>query len=215
MKGEYWNIIDVPWSLLGSLISLGEPIKFIHSNLIPVVRKTFNHHVYENAILSDNDLKLYKKALLLPLVLFTNSGSNVRANLFDKCERILQDNWSDFTLNTFPGRYSSNTKPQSNAKPKIAKENQTHSQQFKERKQRFNRVYTHIEDGEIARAFNALKSTAVPAAHTNETFEYLQSKHPSKPNMYDNLFQDENDLDFLSPPPPLLTPESLMSIVQK
>ena len=98
------KLVDIEWNDLPALTAIGKPIDYIPSGIVNIVQSTFIA-VFENYLGSPDDEQAAKKLILLPSVLFNDPGTKRRQNLVSKCKLILNDEWDEFTIGTFSGRY--------------------------------------------------------------------------------------------------------------
>ena len=100
---------SLDWEHLSSVLSLGRPMDFLPTNLVIKVRRVFNY-CFQILFADPGSETNWKRLLLLPTILFIETGNRRRADLSTKCDLILANQWP-FTVGDYSGRMS---KPKDN-----------------------------------------------------------------------------------------------------
>ena len=167
----------IPPGQIGILCSIVVTKKLIYPKNIPMIRNCFNV-VLKNLESNKSSELQWRKFLFLPRVLFTPEKTASGLTLKDKCNLILNDDWSHFPLKLFA--LKNPTLPGQ----KTSKEHD---------KARLRRAKSLLRDGEIARSYQALQRENFPTLDNGTTYEKLKKLHPERPphsilpNLPDNL----------------------------
>jgi len=121
---------------------------------------------------------LWKKLLLLTRVLLTPAREEMKWTLAQRCQWVLGDDWSRFTLGSFKSK-----------RAPCAMVEQSESDFLKSK---LRRTRSLLKDGEIARAFKALQTKHVVPLSSSEIFEQMEKLHPPA---------EENDTGVVNHPP--------------
>lgn len=167
------NILDLPTDRLGILSMLPNSISHIPKRILPLIRKTYNH-VLTKALHSrdteDEELAAFKKALLLPAVIFTTNGHlSFAADCTQKCRLILLDKWESFTLGNLyrSGSISHGQEGEDGATPEVVQ-------------RRLERVVEkHILAGNLRKGMQSATDYTPIVASSPDTLQKLQAKHPT------------------------------------
>ena len=137
------NILDIPLDSIGILCSLCPTTKYPRQRQLELLRNCFNF-VSDKVDKDRNNPILLLKLLLLPRVLLTplNNSNGIKWSFKKRCDWVLADNWTNFTL------FSFKTRKQFNGKVSSKRHDSN----------RVKRSKTLMSEGEIGRAWNALQS---------------------------------------------------------
>ena len=183
------RLIDIPFKKFGTLVGLSSSISFIPHRQIKNIRRIFN--MYLQALLDDSqNLLLWKKYLLLPVVLFyarkTQPSHSTETN--KRMKFLIQNNWTHFTLDVFRSR--ENAYPKINL-PTVNKGTiQSTVQQSLE-----TRAIKLIRQGEMRRAMQLLTQQQRKIIPSIQVLNELKAKHPLPGNacLTDEEIQYLND----------------------
>lgn len=174
------NIIDIPFAELGMVISLGRPVSFIPASVIGIVRMAFISCL-QRIFQAPGDMKRVTEFFLLPTILFIDPGHQRRSNIREKCLLVLDDNFSKFTVGSFPGRRK---KLRKKSTPVVGGSNPLKLMTPNDLNEKIRRqqVMVLISKGEVSRAFQVLLSDDQIVEPCMENVEYLRSLHPQRIN---------------------------------
>ena len=182
------NILDLHISEYHTLHGLGKPIDSLPRNSLAAVRSVFIQ-LSKNFLEAANDqnmtpeakMVVYKKLIVAPTILFLDTLNEKlsRCNtILERCNKILNDDYSSFTLDTFAGRYKpKNTQVGTLSESAIKSKNDDDA--FLMRK-----VKLMMQKGEISKAFQIAGQSTVHAPASLDTFDHLQSLHPQRTDKY-------------------------------
>lgn len=108
----------------------------------------------------------WRKALLLPRVLFTPTTPGLDLNFNSRCNLVLSNNWTRFTFDSFIRR--KHAAPGLKEVPEFDKA-------------RVKRSKIYMQAGEISRAYKALQSENLPIPSIEQVFQKLNDLHPERP----------------------------------
>jgi hypothetical protein len=96
------KLLDIPCNQMGTLVGLGNSIKFIPDNLIGEVRAVWIKQleaVFNSSTQDAQSLNL-KKLFLLPVILFDNHGraAEVKATMKSRLNQLFRNDWEALTL---------------------------------------------------------------------------------------------------------------------
>jgi hypothetical protein len=176
------RIIDIPNEDIGIIIGIQNSIIKIPDNLLNLIRS-----IYKNLILTTEDELLtneekalaWKKLYLLPTLLFTHKkGSDIKRNMKERLNKIVRNQWEDFTLGSLAMR--------------PAVEKRTISQEIK-----LKRVDTFIQAGRLSAAYNHLISPTMEIVPPDrEKFDLLRQKFPEQHDGGLDVIQEERLLNY-------------------
>ena len=174
-------LLDIDFTDLGVLVSVGKPLKFLNSRLLHRVRNVFIQY-YSRLVDASDNLLLWKQALLLPTLLCVDTHEKSRIGMLTQRLEFLESNdWSTFTLDSFSGR----RRP-----PLLLQEDVDPLQQ------RFQRVSQLAKAGEFSRAYRTLVSDAQPSVVNAEVLNKLVDLHPVRSDSTNPLYLDPIPADF-------------------
>ena len=155
-------LLDIPMSDLGVLCGLAPTTNHVRHKWPNAIRRCYNF-LFKQLLQSDNIIRgvvVWKKILLLQRVLFTPLAQNVNWTFWSRCQCVLQDDWSHFTLGAFKKRRFG---------PPGGRSLEQHT------KTKLSRSRALMEAGEIARSFRCLQSEFVESRSPEELREaYLK-----------------------------------------
>ena len=155
-------LLDIPMSDLGILCGLAPTTNHVRHKWPNAIRRCYLF-LFGQLLQGDNIIRgvmLWKKILLLQRVLFTPLAPNVNWSFWSRCQCVLQDDWSHFTLGAFKKRRFS---------PPGGRSVEQHT------KTKLSRSRALMEAGEISRSFRCLQSEFVESRSPEELREaYLQ-----------------------------------------
>ena len=155
-------LLDIPMSDLGVLCGLAPTTNHVRHKWPNAIRRCYNF-LFKQLLQGDNIIRgvvLWKKILLLQRVLFTPLAQNVNWTFWSRCQCVLQDDWSHFTLGAFKKRRFG---------PPGGRSLEQHT------KTKLSRSRALMEAGEIARSFRCLQSEFVEERTPEELREaYLK-----------------------------------------
>ena len=122
----------------------------------------------------------WKKALLLFRVLFTKSNSSCNLTLTDRCNLILVDDWTKFTLGSFTEKKFAKPGPRDTAQ---------------HNKLRLTVSNNYLKAGEISRGYKALQSRNHPIPETEDVYQKMKDLHPQRQSILPDLPEDLPDLE--------------------
>ncbi len=166
---DAWNrptddtpLLDIPMSDLGVLCGLVSTKNYVRHKWRNTIRRCYLF-LFRQLMEGDNMVSnalLWKKILLLQRVLFTPLAPGVNWSFMARCERVLRDDWSHFTLGVFKKRGFS---------PPGGRSVEQHT------KAKLSRSRALMGAGEIARSFRCLQSEYVEPRSPEELRDaYLQ-----------------------------------------
>jgi hypothetical protein len=161
-------LIDIPFQQL-ALNALGKPLDIVPPRSIRVLFLAFNHVLRE---ISDNPREEngYKKWAILPSILFIDSGKNNNVNIVNKVNLILADDYSKFTVGSFPGKFKE-------AAVHVTSEKEgTENEKHRFIQQKLFSCRKYIQKGEVGRAWRAWDSERASTAASEEGLEALKKK---------------------------------------
>jgi ribonuclease HI len=155
-------LLDIPMSDLGVLCGLAPTTNHVRHKWPNAIRRCYLF-LFGQLMQGDNIIRntlLWKKILLLQRVLFTPLAPNVNWSFWSRCQCVLHDDWSHFTLGAFKKRHSS---------PPGGRSAEQHT------KTKLSRSRALMEAGEISRSFRCLQSEYVELRSPEELREaYLR-----------------------------------------
>ena len=192
--GDAWRrpaedtpLLDIPMSDLGILCCLAPTSNHIRRKWTNTVRRCYLL-LFGQLLQGDNVMHntlLWKKILLLQRVLFTPLAPDVNWSFWARCQCVLRDDWSHFTLSVFKKRQFS---------PPGGRSEEQHT------RTKLSRSRALMEAGEISRSFRCLQSEFVEPRMPEELREaYLQKLA-------------ERSADCEIPPTPADAPDTNMSV---
>ena len=166
-------LIDIRFEDLGLLCNLTPTRKHIKGNQVPMVRQCYVHLMGQlqhsnNAV----DATLWKKLLLVNRVLLTPVVEEMQWTMARRCEWVMADDWSHFTLSSFktrPFRDNHNAMAGDMSEEDFVKV-------------KVRRARNLLTDGEIARAFKAVQAKRLPTPSSVEVFQRMLDLHPPSPD---------------------------------
>ena len=155
-------LLDIPMSDLGVLCGLAPTTNHVRHKWPNAIRRCYLF-LFGQLMQGDNIIRntlLWKKILLLQRVLFTPLAPNVNWSFWSRCQCVLRDDWSHFTLGAFKKRHFS---------PPGGRSVEQHT------KTKLSRSRALMEAGEISRSFRCLQSEFVESRPPEELREaYLR-----------------------------------------
>jgi hypothetical protein len=166
------KLLDVAFTQFGTFAGMINSVSFIHENFVRKVRDVFC--MYMRALLSDKqNMVLWKKYLLLPVILFSSSD---RKDLSTRIRLLEQQQWDSFTLGYFQMKKLRPNPLQNNVQTPTAADDGVED------------VWTpkHVRTkqcllaGNITKAMSVLDSTTTITPPTTLILEKLRAKHPEQ-----------------------------------
>eukprot|EP01032_Pedospumella_encystans_P021705 gene21705-24612_t len=165
------ELLDIPTDKVGVLALLPNSIAEIPSNLVPLIKSVYAKlfaSALQPPIGEDAEFIAVKKLILAPVVLFTNTKPGMFADeCTKKCDLILNDDWSKFTLNSLSDRKEVHRSRQGN-------DDEQAQHRHKERA-----VDKYLYMGNLRKGMQRVVSTTKAAPGDANTLQKLQDKHPS------------------------------------
>ena len=201
---------SLEWDQMSSILSLGRPMDFLPANLIMKVRRVFNYCF--QILFAEPDSEIHwKRLLLLPTILFIETGDRRRADLSTKCDLILANKWP-FTVGDYAGRMK---KPDDDRKtnrnqlpvhssPVESVAAITTVKSFREEKadeKRLAYAQKLIQRGEVAKAYRVVVSDTSVQHYSAEGLAFLEDKHPAPRNGGAPTWQPSADVVHVSAEP--------------
>jgi hypothetical protein len=176
-------MIDLDWNQIPALIGLGKPpINFNNQQRILRIR-VFNFLI-EKCKQQPNHKDHWKKFALSHAVLNADCHRSTNLTFKDKAERIINEDWSQFRLGKFKGRFTEIMQKQAQSQhQETEQEREKLLQQSK-----INRLLQMIRKGEVSRGLEQYLSDAKMAERGEETFKTLYEKHPRE----NTAFNEDN-----------------------
>lgn len=177
-------IHQIPAEHVGILCDLLPTKKFIRQRNINRVRACYIF-LLNNLKREDNRLSSvwWRKCLFLPRVLFTPTDPTCYLTLTDRCNLVLADDWTQFTLDSFLRRQYRPPGPVDQA-------------QHDTRRVKASKHY--LKDGEISRSYRALQSNNVPIPAVEDVFQKMNELYPERNNDLPPLPNNLPDLEINS-----------------
>ena len=121
-----------------------------------------------NKAIEQNDEITWKKLLLLPIILHSNTISSLsnkeqKDRIKSNLSFLFQDNWNDFTFEFFLSSSSRRRKNTSRTEENREKD-----------------ILRYIKSGEISKAVKLMNSSLTTIPHDNSTLQKLSTKYPPK-----------------------------------
>jgi ribonuclease HI len=181
-KGTNENtpMMDLEWEQIPALIGIGTPpINF--SNHQRILRTRVFNFLMEKCQQQPNDISHWKKFALSHAVINSDCHSHTKLTFKEKVERILNDDWSLFTLGKFKGKFSDIQQQKS----KTPQQQSSADREKLQQQLKTNKLLQMIRKGELSRGLQQYLSDATMAPRGQETFNYLLHKHPREERVFD------------------------------
>ena len=180
-------LIDIPWKQL-ALNALGKPVDIVPPRSIRLLFLAFNH-VFKKIIENPRDELGYKMFAILPSILFIDPGKNFNANLVAKVQLILADDYSQFAIGTFPGRYKDE------AVHFTTETEGSEGDKESDIRQKLFSTWKFIQKGEVGRAWRAWNSEKASTAATEEGLKTLSEKIIDQQDEYMQREMSDEEVD--------------------
>lgn len=164
LYGPTMKLIDIPLEHLGILCDLAPTTTSPKHTQIPMIRRCYIHLLSQ--MQEDNNVRdpmLWKKLLLLARVLLTPTDTPSVWTREQRCQMVLADDWSQFTLGVFKRKW----KPARQQPPQRA---------FLKRK--LKQASSYLAQGQIARAHKILQVENIPPLPSEEIYAAMANLHP-------------------------------------
>jgi ribonuclease HI len=182
-KGTNENtlMMDLDWEQIPALIGIGTPpIHF--NNYQRTLRTRIFNFLLEKCKQQPDDMSHWKKFALSHAVMNSDCHSQTKLTFKEKAERIMNDDWSQFSLGKFKGKFSDIQQQESQSTQQQSSEEREKQQQ----QAKTNRLLQMIRKGELSRGLEQYLSDATMAQRGQETFNYLFQKHPREERVFDD-----------------------------
>lgn len=208
-------LLDLDFQQMGTLVGICGSTTYIEHKMVPKIREAFIDSM--RALLDGGleNLTLWKKFFLLPLILFTSGKRRV---VRQRLELLKNDNWDNFTLGSFPhknaplGRGSSRPAAFPNLS---ATSSQIEKPEWSHHHKLINRFISHRN---MSKAFKCLENGENPPRMlTTQMLDKLVAKHPplSTQGLPDNIEQFLSDFHIPEEDKVAVTVEEVRAIIRK